>query len=290
MDILNENINRDYTNKTTKYIIAVVIPCFKVSKHIGNVLRRIGPEVSQIYCVDDCCPEKSGLRAKQELPDDPRLQVLTRQVNGGVGAAVLTGYKAAVENGADIIVKLDGDGQMDPADIPRLAGPIVIAEADYVKGNRFFHLDGLEKMPNMRKLGNIGLSFFAKISSGYWNLFDPTNGFTAIHSSIVRKLNFDKIHPRFFFESDILYHLNLLRAVVTEIPMNAIYSSEKSNLNPWKSLIQFPVHHLRNLIARMFYSYFLRNFSLASLNLFLGTTLCLFGLVFGLARISHQFN
>ncbi len=269
-------------NSIAKPKIAVVIPCYKVSEHIGKVLQGIGPDISQIYCVDDCCPENSGQKAKQKMQGDNRLCVLTRKQNGGVGAAVLTGYKAAIENGADIIVKLDGDGQMDPGYIPQFVTPIIDGDADYVKGNRFYHINNLKSMPWKRIIGNAGLSFFSKISTGYWNLFDPTNGFTAIHSSVVRELRFEKIHPRFFFESDMFLQLYLLRAVVLEVPMNAIYAHEKSNLNVWKALFLFPFFHIRNLAIRLFYSYFLRDFSIASLNLLFGSMLFLFGIIFGL--------
>lgn len=264
--------------------IAVVIPCYKVSRHIKGVLERIGPEVSLIYCIDDGCPENSGDEAKQALPNDARLRVLTHNRNQGVGAAVMTGYKAAIDDGAEVIVKIDGDGQMDPVFIPKLVSPILNGCADYVKGNRFYHLKDLESMPWSRVIGNAGLSFLTKISTGYWNLFDPTNGFTAIHASVANELPFEKLHRRFFFESDILLQLNLLRAVVLEVPMTAVYAGEQSNLRPGKALLLFPILHLRNFLTRITYSYFLRNFSIASLNLLLGFLLSAFGVIFGLVK------
>jgi glycosyltransferase involved in cell wall biosynthesis len=200
----------------------------------------------------------------------------------GVGAAVMTGYKAAIKEGADIIVKIDGDGQMNPFDIPQFVAPILLGEADYVKGNRFYHLDGVRQMPWLRLFGNAGLSFLTKLSSGYWHLFDPTNGYTAIHSSIVNELPIEKIHKRFFFESDMLFHLNLLRVVIVEVPMKAVYADEKSNLNPYRAFFEFPVLHFRNFLKRLFYNYWLRNFSVASLNLLNGVPLFLFGFIFGL--------
>lgn len=264
--------------------IAVVIPCYKVSHHLKKVITGIGPEVSAIYCVEDGCPENSAQQAQKQLPDETRLRIITHPDNRGVGAAVLTGYKAAIDDNADVIVKIDGDGQMDPAFIPQLAGYILKGEADYVKGNRFYHLEGLKQMPRTRLLGNAGLSFLTKISTGYWNLFDPTNGFTAVHSAIARELLSKKIHPRYFFESDMLFHLNLMHAVVLEIPMDAIYADEKSNLKIWRALFQFPALHFRNFLARLFYNYLLRNFSVASLDFILGVILCAFGLIFGLAK------
>jgi dolichol-phosphate mannosyltransferase len=273
-----------YKTSATAPKIAVVIPCYKVRRHLKSVIEGIGPEVSTIYCVDDGCPENSVLEVQKQLPGESRLRVIKHTKNQGVGAAVLSGYRAALDDGADVIVKIDGDGQMNPVFIPQLVSHILKGEADYVKGNRFYHLEGVKLMPWPRLLGNAGLSFLTKISTGYWHLFDPANGFTAIHSSVAGELAFKKIHPRFFFESDMLFHLNLLRAVVLEVPMDAIYADEKSNLNPYKSIFQFPLLNLRNFFTRLFYSYFLRNFSIASLNLLIGTLFLAFGIIFGLTK------
>ncbi len=264
--------------------IAVVIPCYRVVRHIGATLRRIGREVSLIYCVDDGCPDGSGAIAERVARDDPRIQVAHHDHNMGVGAAVLTGYRRAIADGADVIVKLDGDGQMAPELIPELVAPILRGEADYVKGNRFFNLDNLRAMPWIRVFGNAGLSFLSKLSSGYWNLFDPTNGFTAIHASVAAILPFDKLNQRYFFESDILFRLNILRAVTKEIPHEARYADERSNLRIGPALLTFPFLHLRNYMKRLFYSYFLRDFNLASISLMVGVLLMGFGITFGVAK------
>lgn len=262
--------------------LAVVIPCYRVACHITGVLRAIGPEVWRIYCVDDACPERSGQVAMAVAAGDARIRVLTHQENQGVGGAVVTGYKQALEDGAEIIIKIDGDGQMDPRRILSLVDPIVQGQADYVKGNRFFHLEGVRSMPLMRIIGNAGLSFMSKLSTGYWNLFDPTNGYTAIHAAVVRLLPLAKLNRRYFFESDILFRLSTLRAVVIDVPMNAQYADEKSNMNLLRVLVAFPVYHTRNFVKRIFYNYFLRNFSVASLHLVFGLLLVIFGVVFGL--------
>jgi glycosyltransferase involved in cell wall biosynthesis len=264
--------------------VAVVIPCYRVRRQIGRVLRQIGPEVSLIYCVDDGCPEQSGEAAKEAAGDDPRFHLIVHERNQGVGAAVVSGYKQAIRDGAEIIVKLDGDGQMDPAVIPELIEPLVRGEADYAKGNRFFRLEGLRNMPWARLVGNAGLSFLFKLSTGYWHLFDPTNGYTAIYAPVARALPLEKLSPRYFFESDILFRLNTLRAVVADVPMNAHYGDEKSSLKVLKALIEFPVYHARNLFKRLAYNYFLRNFSMASINLILGLVLVVFGVTFGVVE------
>jgi len=261
--------------------IAVVVPCYRVRSLVGDVLRKIGTEVWRIYCVDDGCPEKSCEVIGAMAVEDPRIHLLLHEVNQGVGGAVATGYRQALADGADVIVKLDGDGQMDPRHIPRIVEPILRGEADYVKGNRFYDLQGLRAMPLSRLVGNAGLSFLSKLSTGYWNLFDPTNGYTAIHAAVARAVPLQELSRRYFFESDLLFRLNTLRAVVTDVPMNAHYGEETSSMNLLRVLVEFPYYHTRNYLKRLFYNYFLRNFSVASVNLIVGTMLLVFGGVFG---------
>ena len=193
--------------------IAVVIPSYKVCTHILSVIENIGPEVNKIYVIDDCCPDDSGDFVENKC-SDARVTVIRNLENQGVGGAVMTGYKAAIDDGMDIIVKVDGDGQMDPRLIPYFIEPIESGKADYTKGNRFFDLDGIYTMPRIRIFGNAVLSFMSKLSSGYWNLFDPTNGYTAIHRNVILHLPLNKISRCYFFETDILFRLNILGAVV----------------------------------------------------------------------------
>ena len=261
--------------------IAVVVPCYRVRSLIGDVLRSIGPEVWRVYCVDDQCPEKSCEAIAAAAVEDPRIRLLLHEANQGVGGAVITGYRQALADGADVIVKIDGDGQMDPKRIPLIVEPILRGQADYVKGNRFFNLEGLRSMPLPRLVGNAGLSFLSKMSTGYWNLFDPTNGYTAIHAAVAGAVPLNKLSRRYFFESDLLFRLNTLRAVVTDVPMNARYGEEKSSMNLLRVLVEFPYYHTRNYLKRLFYNYFLRNFSVASVNLIVGMCLLVFGVVFG---------
>ncbi len=262
--------------------IAVVIPCYKVAQFLSAVLASIGQEVADIYCVIDGCPEGSGRVAAEAAKRDPRIRVVEHATNGGVGQAFITGCQMALSHGASIVVKLDGDGQMDANDIPRLIEPLQNGQADYSKGNRFFQLEDLQAMPILRMFGNAGLSFLSKLSTGYWNLFDPTNGFIAIHSSAASRLPWNKIHKRYFFESDLLFRLYALRAVVVDIPMKSRYGLEKSNLSITAAIVQFPVFHLLNFMKRIFYGYFLREFNIASLNLVLSIGLIGFGSCFGL--------
>jgi dolichol-phosphate mannosyltransferase len=260
--------------------IAVVIPSYRVTKHILNVLKKIGPEVASIYVVDDKCPDGTADLVVAQC-SDPRVTVLRHTVNLGVGGAVMSGYQAAVANGAEVIVKIDGDGQMDPSLILSFVRPILEGEADYAKGNRFFNLDEISNMPPVRLFGNALLSLMTKLSSGYWDVFDPTNGYTAIHANVARQLPYGKISNRYFFETDVLFRLNTLRAVVLDVPMDATYGDEVSNLKITKIIGEFLAKHTRNFFKRIFYNYYLRDMSLASIELPLGILAFLAGAIYG---------
>jgi dolichol-phosphate mannosyltransferase len=266
---------------TSSISIAVVIPSFRVRRHILGVIRHIPAQVASIYVVDDCCPEESGRYVLQECTD-PRINVIFHSVNQGVGGAVISGYQKAIADGHEILVKMDGDGQMDPALLPILVDPLIAGEADYAKGNRFFHLDEIYNMPVMRLLGNAVLSFVSKLSTGYWSIFDPTNGYTAIHTKVASHLPMEKISKRYFFETDMLFRLNTLRAIVIDVPMDAVYGTEKSNLRIAEIFPEFLGKHIRNTFKRIFYNYYLRDMSVASLQLPAGIGLMGFGVVYGL--------
>lgn len=261
--------------------IAVVIPCYRVRTQILQVIGAIGPEVGWIFVVDDACPEQTGEWVKEQCAD-PRVTVLTHSDNLGVGGAVVTGYRQALATPAEVVIKLDGDGQMDPAHIGRIAGPLLAGQADYSKGNRFHRVSYAQGMPTLRLLGNAGLSFFSKLSSGYWQLSDPTNGYTAIRRELLTELELERLARGYFFESDLLYHLNQARALVVDVPMRARYENEPSSLQPMKVFWPFLLGHLRNGMRRVCYTYFLRGFSVASVELLLGSILLVAGGTFGL--------
>ena len=260
--------------------IAVVIPTYKARNHILGVINEIGPEVSRIYVVDDCCPDGSGDFVAANCKDD-RVTIIKHIENQGVGGAVMTGYKAGIADGIDIIVKIDSDGQMNPDLIMDFVFPIAFGEADYTKGNRFFDLEKVRSMPKVRLFGNAVLSLMCKLSSGYWNIFDPTNGYTAIHADVARYLPFHKISRRYFFETDILFRLNTLRAVVVDVPMDAKYGDEVSNLKISNIIGEFFAKHVLNFLKRIFYNYYLRDMSLASIELPVGLVLLGFGSIYG---------
>ena len=263
--------------------IAVAIPCYRVSDKILQVIAAIGPEVTRIFVVDDCCPEGSG-RMVAESCDDHRVRVIFHQKNLGVGGATMSGFRAGLEEGMEIMVKLDGDGQMNPALIPNLIRPILNGQADYSKGNRFYNPDGLVAMPKLRLVGNAALSFLSKLSSGYWNIFDPTNGFVAIDARVLALLPLDKIDRRYFFESDMLFRLGTFRAKVVDMPMDARYADERSSMQVLRIIPEFLHKHLNRLFKRLIYNYLIRDFNLASLGLLCGLPFLGFGVIFGLSK------
>jgi hypothetical protein len=254
-----------------------------------SVIERIESDISAIYVVDDECPEKTGNYVIENC-NDKRVIIIKNSVNQGVGGATIEGYKIALQDGMDILVKLDGDGQMDPAFINVLTAKIKSGQADYTKGNRFFNLDKLITMPRVRIIGNSILSFVTKISSGYWNIFDPTNGYIAIHSDVLKLLPLEKLSKRYFFESDMLFRLNTLHAVVVDVPIDPIYGDEHSNFKISENIFKFIKGHIRNTAKRIFYNYYLRNFSIASLELLLSVLLLSFGGVFGLYKWHQSYE
>jgi glycosyltransferase involved in cell wall biosynthesis len=192
-----------------------------------------------------------------------------------------TGYKAAIDLAADIVVKIDGDGQMDPNLIAALVAPIIAGQADYTKGNRFFNAYSTRTMPTVRMLGNLGISLLSKFSSGYWHTIDPANGFTAIHSKVLKLLPVNQIAKDYFFESDMLFHLSLLKANVKSLPMPTIYSDEISSLSILKTLFTFPAKYLNRFLRRVFWHYFASQISIVTLQIILGVLFLSFAFVFG---------
>jgi dolichol-phosphate mannosyltransferase len=260
--------------------IAVVIPTYKARRSILTVVGSIPAFITRIYVVDDCCPDKTGELVATGC-HDVRVTLLRHDVNQGVGGAVMTGYQAAIADQMDVIVKIDSDGQMDPALIEFFVRPILNGDADYTKGNRFFDTGSVEGMPRRRIFGNAVLSLMAKFSTGYWNIFDPTNGYTAIHGRVAALLPFGRIKKRYFFETDVLYYLGVFRAAVRDIPMRAHYGEEVSGLKISHIVGPFLYLHIARFMRRILSQYFVRDFSFASLCLMVGLPSLLFGAVYG---------
>ncbi len=259
--------------------IAVIVPAYKVAKQLEKVVSSMPDFVDYIVVVDDFCPEESG-NSIDNTPDKRRF-VLYNKTNLGVGGAVMRGYKKALELQADYIVKMDGDGQMNPNYLGSLLQPLLDEKADYTKGNRFFDFAALKKMPKTRLIGNSLLSFGVKVASGYWDIMDPTNGYVAITKAALQQLDFDKIDQRYFFETDMLINLYLNNSVVKDVPIPAKYEDEKSNLNISRVLLTFPLKMIKGLLKRVFFRYYVYDFNMASIYFLIAIPLLLFGIIFG---------
>jgi len=260
--------------------IAVVVPSHNEAAHISEVIKTMPSFVDHIIVVDDCSTDDTVAAAQQCR--DERVVVLKTDSNSGVGGATILGYRKGLEIESDVLVKMDGDGQMPPEYLKNLLDPIVEQGFDYTKGNRFLAGESLAFMPKHRLLGNLGLTFMTKMASGYWHVFDPQNGYTAIRSRALRLINIDEIHSRFFFENDMLVALNYQKSRVADVAIPSRYGSERSDLNPLKIGATFPFLLLRRFARRIYQTYVLRDFSPVALFLFLGLLLFLWGAGFGI--------
>ncbi|HYG35083.1 MAG TPA: glycosyltransferase family 2 protein, partial [Clostridia bacterium] len=264
-----------------RFRIAVVIPCYKVQREIEGVLSSIPTYVSHIVVVNDASPDSTRAIVEKVAGFDQRILLLNHTSNQGVGGAMITGFKAAIELGAQVVVKMDGDGQMKANDLPDLVIPLIHGEADYTKGNRFRDFQALRQMPWLRRVGNTGLSFLVKVATGYWNCFDPCNGFVAIRGDVLAQIPLDKIHRSYFFETSMLSQLNLLHALVRDIPLPASYGNEVSNLSIKKVMIEFPPRLLAVFLRRLVLKNFVYDFTLESVHLLAGLPMLLAGLGYG---------
>ena len=263
------------------YSIAAVIPAYRVEREIESVLRDLPSYLKYIIVVDDASPDRTGDLAAAFARRDRRLVLLRHTKNRGVGGAMISGFRKALELGAQIVIKIDGDGQMDIENLPDLLTPLVLGRADYTKGNRFRDFASLRHMPWIRRVGNMGLGFLAKAATGYWNLFDPTNGFLAIRADTLAQLPLDQIDPTYYFETSMLAHLYLLGAVVQDIPMAAHYNGEISSLLIHRILLEFPLKLCTTLVRRAVLKNFIYDFSMESIYLLIGLPLLIFGVAFG---------
>lgn len=265
--------------------IAVAIPCYKVEQHLERVVQGLPAFVDIIILVDDCSPDRTGALVDRLAVSDSRIVALHHTENRGVGGAMKTAFAKAVEMGADVVVKLDGDGQMDASYIASLVEGL--READFAKGNRLFDRQMLRCMPMVRRIGNMGIGFMVKAASGYWNVSDPVNGFFAIRTATLSQMDMQRVADRYFFESSMLIEMHYAGARVSEVPMPAIYADETSNLSIGKTLFSFPPKLIAAWIRRLHLSYFVYDFNICSLYLLVGLPSFLFGLVFGLVNWIH---
>jgi dolichol-phosphate mannosyltransferase len=263
------------------YFIVAVVPAYRVEKEIEGVLRTMPAYVKRIIVVNDASPDQTGVIVQKRAAEDSRIILLQHEANQGVGGAMVTGFRKALELGAQIVVKVDGDGQMDVSDMPGLLAPLIRGEADYTKGNRFRDFQALSQMPPLRRFGNMFLSFLAKAATGYWNCFDPTNGYVAIRGDVLAPLPLHRIDRSYFFETSMLARLYLLGALVRDIPMRAHYGSETSSLAIRKVVKEFPGRLLTCFIKRIILKKFIYDLTIESIYLLCGVPMLLAGVLYG---------
>lgn len=259
--------------------VGVILPAYNEAAHIAAVIASVPEFVDRIYVVDDCSTD--GTPDVVRALGEPRVRFIQRAENGGVGAAMASGYKAALEDDLDIAVKIDADGQMDMRELERLVMPIFRGLADYTKGNRFYLESGTRGMPAHRMFGSVVLSFMTKIASGYWHVYDSQCGFTALRTTFLRMIDVDRIARDYFFENDMLIKLNAFNARVVDVPTSTLYGDETSHVKVSRVLLTFPPRLLGGGVRRTLRKYFITDFGAAGAFLLFGLVLALFGLVFG---------
>lgn len=270
---------RDAGDPAAALRIAVVIPCYRVAAHVAEVVRSIPERYAPIVCVDDASPDDVAL-ALAAL-GDPRVVYVRHERNRGVGGAVMTGWAEALARGADVVVKMDGDGQMRGEDLGALVAPVLDGSADVAKGNRFVDHAALHAMPRARLVGNALLSFAVKAVSGYWNVLDPTNGFVAARADLLRRVDTAWLAERYFFETSLLVALNVARARVADVALPARYGDAPSSLSVRRVAATFPWLLARALARRFYWRYLIEDFGVVSVGVLLGLPLALFGAAFG---------
>lgn len=267
--------------------VAVVVPARDEERHVGDVVRTVPPVVDHVVVVDDGSRDATAQTARSaagELagrPGAPRVDVLTHATSRGVGGAVLTGHRHALEAGADVLVVMAGDGQMDPERLCTLVDPIADDGYGFTKANRFFAIGSFDGMPRRRVLGNVLLSFLTKAASGYWQLFDPQNGYTAVHRDALSRIPLERIRTGYEFENDLLIHLNIARVRAKDVPVPARYGDEVSGLQILRVALRLSGLLFTGFWRRIWWKYVLQSFSPVALLLFSGLGLVSFGLLVG---------
>jgi len=259
--------------------IAAVVPAYQTAETIQAVVGQMPACVDWIIVVDDASSDGSG--AALEQLNDPRLVYLRHEHNQGVGGAMITGFRRALELDADLVAKVDGDGQMDCRFLETFARAAIVHNCDYVKANRFGHLRDLGAMPKARLYGNIGLTFLTKFASGYWNVFDPQNGYVMISRRALRRLDLDRLDRGYFFENSMLINLNIIKARIAEIYLPARYGDETSSMRLHRILVTFPLKLMRGFLYRVYQKYVFRSVSPVAILLFCGLLLMAWGVLWG---------
>ena len=264
--------------------VAVVVPAYNEELLIADTIAGIPPFVDRVYVVDDRSGDATAERAR--AVDDQRVEVIAHERNEGVGAAIVTGYKRALEERIDATCVMAGDNQMDPGELEALALPVIRGELDYHKANRLFTGQAWQLIPRTRYLGNAILSLLTKIASGYWHVADSQAGYTAISLPILELLDLDRVYKRYGFPNDLLVHLNVWNARVRDFPSRPIYGvGERSGIRLRKVVPRISWLLLKGFFWRMKEKYVIRDFHPLVFFYVLGFLMSLLGLALGVAEV-----
>jgi glycosyltransferase involved in cell wall biosynthesis len=242
--------------------IGVVVPCYNEELLIGRVIETMPDFVDRIYIVDDCSGDGTveiarGYAAK----DADRIRIIIHESNQGVGGAIASGYKAALEERMDVTSVMAGDAQMDPEDLAAILRPVVRGECDYAKGNRLFTGDVWRIMPRVRYLGNSMISLLTKIASGYWHVADSQSGYTAISLAVLKTIDWDKMYKHYGQPNDLLVRLNIYSFRVRDVTVRPVYNiGERSGIKPLRMIPRLSWLLWRLFLYRMLQKYVIRDF------------------------------
>lgn len=256
--------------------VGVVVPAYNEEGHVAEVIETIPDIADRIYAIDDAstdetwaelrdCAQRVNARATDRRSPDSgddasRVVAIQHERNRGAGAAVKTGYSRALEDGIDVVATMDGDGQMDPAHLERIVDPVASGEVTYAKGNRLGSRRDYERMSRWRLFGNVLLTFLTRISSGYWEISDPQNGFTAISNEGLRRVRFERLYDDYGFLNHILFALNLNRAKIADVSHPSVYGDETSTIRYSTFIPRLSVLLARTFVERIGRSYVIRRF------------------------------
>jgi glycosyltransferase involved in cell wall biosynthesis len=266
--------------------VAVVVPARDEERLLPETLAGIPDFVDRVYVVDDASRDATAERAREVATGDPRVELIRHERNGGVGAAIVSGYKRALEERIDVTCVMAADNQMDPADLAKIVEPVARGDVDYAKANRLFTGQAWQLIPHTRYLGNAVLSLLTKIASGYWHVADSQSGYTAIGLDVLGQLDLDRVYPRYGFPNDLLVHLNVWNARVRDVPSRPVYGvGEKSGIRLRSVVPRISWLLLKGFFWRLKEKYVIRDFHPLVFFYVIGLVMLVIGVGLGIAEI-----
>lgn len=269
--------------------VGVVVPAYNEQLLIGNTLKSIPAFVTRIYVVNDSSRDKTQEIIEEFAKKDPRVVPIRHEKNSGVGAAIVTGYRRALDEKMDLVAVMAGDNQMDPAFLPDLLDPIIDGKCDYTMGNRLISPEFRKGMSKWRFLGNAMLTMLTKIASGYWQMMDPQNGYTAISHRALSQISLDDIYPRYGYCNDILVRLNVYSFRIVNVPHPARYGLEKSKIKYSTYIVRVSKLLLKDFLWRLKMKYIALSFHPLVFFYVFGAALCIMGFFGGAYAFYHKF-